>query len=234
MSKYLIFEFLELSLNLLNFSVRGYRPPDHETPLHTLDNVENHMLQELIQRKDELMFELQNYEQNNKKIRERRIDTDLIDPSTKVTCKIHPNTDERCIDLVFTVDSGAVIKAAIVSAEQLFENGSNMTNARNPSDKLSISLRPDKDVSVEMNAQVLIGHPMSYVYAKNEFGVSALQDHNHLTFHSNRTKFHVYELKYNLPKFSMYIPVKELKEDIISFVRFNTSERINRVNMIVR
>lgn len=144
--------------------VRGYRRPDADKTQMLLDIVEDKMIQELIQRKDELLYELRSHEQNIKKMKEGKSDSDLIDRSTNVTCKLQPNMKGKCVDLVIATESQAVIKAAIVKADQLFDQESIMAHAREPSNTLRIRLAPEKDVSSEMTIQALIGHAMAYVF----------------------------------------------------------------------
>jgi Bardet-Biedl syndrome 2 protein len=43
--------------------------------------------------------------------------------------------------------------------------------------------------------------------------------------------YHVFELDYKLPKFSMYVPVKDFQKEPESSVRFRVNERVNRVAM---
>lgn len=75
-----------------------------------------------------------------------------------------------------------------------------------PTESITATFAPEKDVSTELHIQALVGHKMSDYY-------------------------HVFELDFKLPKFSMYVPVKDFQKDPESSVRFTINERVNRVAM---
>ena len=81
-----------------------------------------------------------------------------------------------------------------------------MVYSQDASDTIIATFAPEKDVSTELHIQALVGHKMS-------------------------TYYHVFELDYKLPKFSMYVPVKDFQKEPESSVRFRVTERVNRVAM---
>ena len=103
--------------------------------------------------------------------------------------------------------NNTVIKATIITAEFLFgSNESCMVYSADPTDTIVATFAPEKDVSTELHIQALVGFKMSNYY-------------------------HVFELDYKLPKFSMYVPVKDFQKEPESSVRFRVNERVNRVAM---
>ena len=103
---------------------------------------------------------------------------------SQVQCHLRPNSGKGCVELVLRSTNSTVIKAVVITAELLFEkNESCVVYAQEPSDTVVATFAPVKDVSTELHIQALVGHKMSNFY-------------------------HVFEVDYKLPKFSMYVPVK--------------------------
>lgn len=165
---------------------------------------EDKELEELNQKKNELLDQLTNYEKNIEKLKDKDLDPDLIDPKTKISCRLNPNQDEKVVEIIFEADNAVVIKAAIIRAEKLFEKDAKMIVSDNPTNILKVSLNPPKDQRVELRVEVFVGHPMA-------------------------EKYHVFELNYTLPKFTMYLPVNNFKIEPKSNVTFRVKERKKKI-----
>lgn len=199
----------ELIVCSYNGEVRGYLPTEARTTqeLQQVNSkADEALIQTLTDQKQALEYELQNYEQNIKLLRSGTLHSGLINPHTTVECKLKPNKEDKCVDVVFEVNNDTVIKSAIIRAEHLFESESQVVYASNPKNFISVGLRPKKDQSIEMKIQVLVGHELG-------------------------TQFHVFELNYTMPKFSMYLPVLNFSKPPTGAVMFKIKERARRVAM---
>lgn len=144
-----------------NGEVRGFVPAEKET-LQVVDaQMEEQMLNELNLRKEELAYELKNIDDNINKMKKGEFDAGLINPKTKVACHLQPNQAQHCVDVVFSVTNDTVIKGAVFLAEQLFENESNVIYTQEPTSELKVHLCPPRDLSVDMNIQVFVGHNLA-------------------------------------------------------------------------
>uniref|UniRef100_A0A7S1IWS5 Bardet-Biedl syndrome 2 protein homolog n=1 Tax=Eutreptiella gymnastica TaxID=73025 RepID=A0A7S1IWS5_9EUGL len=191
--------------------VRGYLPMDSHAKLalgsDATAQVSDETLKMLLQQKQDLTFQISKYEENIEKSKKGDVDLALISQSTKVQCHLRPNSGKGCVELVLRSTNNTVIKATIITAEFLFgSNESCMVYSQDASDTIIATFAPEKDVSTELHIQALVGHKMS-------------------------TYYHVFELDYKLPKFSMYVPVKDFQKEPESSVRFRVTERVNRVAM---
>jgi|Transcript_82697 Bardet-Biedl syndrome 2 protein len=192
--------------------VRGYLPTDSETKVANSGSdataaVSDETLKVLLQTKQDLQFQITKYEENIEKTKKGEEDKALISQSTKVQCHLRPNSGKGCVELVLRSTNNTVIKATIITAEFLFgSNESCMVYSADPTDTIVATFAPEKDVSTELHIQALVGFKMSNYY-------------------------HVFELDYKLPKFSMYVPVKDFQKEPESSVRFRVNERVNRVAM---
>ena len=186
--------------------VRGYLPVEDEVQQSFDTKLQEDELLKLSQRREELLAELANYEENVRKMKSGEVDSSLIHSETKVNCHLEPNQDLKRVDVVFETSEEQVIKCATISAEQLFETESKFVYAKNPTNKLQVGLTPKKDVPIDLNIQILVGHNMG-------------------------TSYHVFELNYQMPRFSLYVPTQAFKKPPQSFVSFRLNERANRLIM---
>mmetsp|Transcript_51970 Transcript_51970/g.86425 ORF Transcript_51970/g.86425 Transcript_51970/m.86425 type:complete len:704 (+) Transcript_51970:55-2166(+) len=188
--------------------VRGYLPADNETTGGILDTtIEEDTLRELNQRKQELLFELKNYEDTLAKSKGVPQEQGVIPHSTRAVCTLEMNVSKKCVDLVVQTNNDTIIKSIIVFAEQLFSGESLFVHPKNPSNTLRVPISPPKDVTADMLVKIVVGTRASNV-------------------------FHVFEVAQRLPKFAMYMPVDpDRVQEPISSVTFHINERINRVIM---
>jgi len=169
--------------------VRGYLPAGEELAAMVnqggmADKLEDETLQELNQRKQELLFELRQYEQQGSKSADSgERPAGMVAKDTRIAVRLVPSTTDSCLYLTLESNNDALIKAAVVFADRLFEGGeSEAVHERSPSAELRVPLRPGKDVSAELAIKALVGGRASNV-------------------------LHVFELSYQLPKFAMYVMV---------------------------
>ncbi|KAK3236701.1 hypothetical protein CYMTET_53174, partial [Cymbomonas tetramitiformis] len=193
--------------------VKGYTPGDSDSKGNLMDtNVEEESLVDLSQRKQELLFELQQYESNMKSVSKQAGNPAeqagvVIPASTRVTSMLEMNPSKQCCELVLSTNNECVIKGVIIFAEQLFENESLFAHQQNPAPLVRVGLTPRKDVAADMLIKVMVGTRTSAIY-------------------------HVFEVDYRLPKFAMYVPIRrDEAPEPISSVQFHINERISRVNM---
>ena len=91
-----------------------------------------------------------------------------------------PFLQHRCVYLVLRTNNETRIKAAAVFAERLFEGESFVVHEKEPGAELRIPLQPRKDIAALLSVKVLAGGRTTPAY-------------------------HVFELKFHLPKFAMYV-----------------------------
>jgi len=170
--------------------VRGYLPAGEELAMMVdqggvTDKIEDEMLQELHQRKQELIFELRQYEAQGAKARAGDRAPGMIDKDTRIGLTLAPSTQDGCLYLTLASSNDSFIKAAVVFADRLFDGGESIAvHERSPSAELRIPLAHAKDVSAELQVKALVGGRASQFYQ-------------------------VFELSYQLPKFAMFVRIEQ-------------------------
>ena len=169
--------------------VRAYLPAGEELDAMgataIADKLEDETLQELNQRKQEMLSELRQYEEQAKKAKagpgEPRA-AGSIDRETRVAARLDHSLEGHSLLLILEASHDAVIKAAVVFADRLFEGGceSVAVHAKAASSEIRVPLRPPKDVGAELQVRCVVGARTA------------------------ATSFHVFELTQQLPKFCMY------------------------------
>lgn len=140
--------------------LKGFVPAQENLSKQIEDTTSDELIEKLLQKREELSNELRNYEENLKKLKSGEVDSSLIRSDSKVKCHLQPNMQENCLDIVFKTDVENIIRACIITAEQLFKTDSSMVYSKNPTNEIKVSLRPEKNVAIEMNIQVLVGFNM--------------------------------------------------------------------------
>jgi len=189
--------------------VKGYLPAkgDQEMGRDLLGrNNTEEALAELNQRKQELMYELGQYEKNLSAVKDspNAAKEGIVPMDTHVALSLELSPERQCVELVLMTNNETLIKGAIVFAEQLFDGESLYVHAPAPAASLRVPLNPKKDVTADMLIKVLVGARSNPV-------------------------FHVFELDYTLPKFIMYYLVKDRVPEPQSSVTFRTNERVQRI-----
>ena len=176
---------MELLVCSADGEVRGYLPATGETAAGGLlmeGQLEEETLRELQQRKQEMLFELKQYEEHARKQRDGTRAAGLVAPDTRINAKLTPNKQDGCLHLALSSSNDTRIRAAVVFAERVFEGESFAVHEKEPTGELCVPLRPAKDVSAELTIKALVGGRAMPVC-------------------------HVFELSMQLPRFAMYLPV---------------------------
>jgi Bardet-Biedl syndrome 2 protein len=186
--------------------VRGYIAVE-TSYTEAVETHEQDMLEKLMQQKQQALFDISNLE---KQIGAHQSNAAQVMPNaseTKLSCKLRPNAGGGAIDLVLSVSGGAVIQGATIAAEIVFGSAEAVfVAADEPSDTLVASFKLEKDVAAELKVTAMVGFA----------GVELFQ---------------VHDLTVKLPKFAMYVPVREFTADPEGCVTARINERINRMVM---
>lgn len=170
-------------------------------------HVEEETLRELNQRKQEMEFELRQYAETARKHKSGERQAGLVAPDTRVSIEFETNKQDRCVCLILRSSNDALIKAAVVFAERVFDGESFVVHAKDPATELRVPLRPPKDVAAMLTIKALAGGRTTPAY-------------------------HVFELSFQLPKFAMYV-VMEGGAHVApnAGVSFQLRERASRVHV---
>jgi Bardet-Biedl syndrome 2 protein len=172
-----------------------------------VESKEKFLLDSLMQERQALASELKTVE-TQLEMHQKGAGRDSQMPSlgTAISCRVRPNADGRCIELVLTASEG-VVRSAIVTGEHIFDkNESAFFCANEPTNTLMCGLRLDKDVASEVSVAVMVAtSPIDQC-------------------------FQVHDLIVRLPKFAMYVPVKELARQPQGYAIARISERASRFN----
>uniref|UniRef100_A0A383WCU1 Bardet-Biedl syndrome 2 protein homolog n=1 Tax=Tetradesmus obliquus TaxID=3088 RepID=A0A383WCU1_TETOB len=103
----------------------------------------------------------------------------MIPPDTRVDSCIALNKVTLSCELTLRTNNASVIKAALIFGEQVFQGESLFVRPPQPSSSLTVQLAPARDTPVMLLMKVLVGSRTSQVY-------------------------HVFELEIELPKYAMY------------------------------
>lgn len=163
------------------------------------------ILEKLMQQRQDLQFQVTSLDHQMEKQRKGEDDSNMPSAQTTVTCKLRPNAQAKSIELVLTATEGAVIRSAIIAAPLLFgANESCFVYAEEPTATLVASFALEKDIATELSISAMVGFNMS-------------------------DTFQVHDLKFKLPRFAMYIPLKELSSEPNGKVTTRISDRLTRV-----
>ncbi|XP_061450545.1 Bardet-Biedl syndrome 2 protein isoform X2 [Rhineura floridana] len=200
--------------------VRGYLPASQEMKGKLLDtSVDQDLIRELSQKKQNLLLELRNYEENTKQVElniqvnEMDVQRGVIPANTQLQTALSVNlgseSESAHVELRISTSNDTIIRAVLIFAEGIFEGESHVIHPslQNLSSRIKIPLIPPKDMPVELNIKAFVGY-------------------------KNSLQFHVFELSRQLPRFSMYtLSSPDSASGPLSFVRFAISERVQTVIM---
>uniref|UniRef100_A0A670YE55 Bardet-Biedl syndrome 2 protein homolog n=1 Tax=Pseudonaja textilis TaxID=8673 RepID=A0A670YE55_PSETE len=194
--------------------VRGYLPGTQEMKGRLMDrSVEQDLIRGLSQKKQNLLLELQNYEENSKvelntQVNEMDGQRGVIPANTQLQTAFSVNlgseNESAHVELCISTSNDTIIRAVLIFAEGIFENESHVIHptSQNLSSSIKIPLCPPKDIPVELNIKALVGYKKS-------------------------TQFHVFELSRQLPRFSMYALCRpDSATRPLSFVKFTLGEKV--------
>ncbi|XP_075796511.1 BBSome complex member BBS2 isoform X3 [Pelodiscus sinensis] len=200
--------------------VRGYLPGSQEMKGNLMDtSAEQDLIRELSQKKQNLLLELRNYEENSKQVelsaqvKEADGQRGVIPANTQLQTALSVNlgsdSQPAHVELCISTSNDTVIRAVLIFAEGIFEGESHVVHPslQNLSGRIQVPLTPSKDVPVDLHIKAFVGY-------------------------RNSTQFHVYELTRQLPRFSMYaLSSPDSAPEPLSFVNLTISERVQRVVM---
>uniref|UniRef100_A0A2K6T6M8 Bardet-Biedl syndrome 2 protein homolog n=1 Tax=Saimiri boliviensis boliviensis TaxID=39432 RepID=A0A2K6T6M8_SAIBB len=197
--------------------IRGYLPGMAETRGNLMDtSVEQDLIRELSQKKQNLLLELRNYEENSKAelgspLNEADGHRGIIPANTRLHTMLSVNlgneTQTAHTEVCISTSNDTIIRAVLIFAEGIFAGESHVVHPsiHNLSSSIRIPIAPPKDVPVDLHLKAFVGYRSS-------------------------TQFHVFELTRQLPRFSMYaLTSLDSASEPISYVNFTIAERAQRV-----
>uniref|UniRef100_A0A6I8P0X5 BBSome complex member BBS2 n=1 Tax=Ornithorhynchus anatinus TaxID=9258 RepID=A0A6I8P0X5_ORNAN len=208
---------LQLICCSVDGEVRGYLPGGPEMKGNLMDtSVEQELIRELSQKKQNLLLELRNYEENSKTelsgpVKESDGQRGIIPANTKLqtTLSVNLGTESQAahVELCISTSNDTIIRAVLIFAEGIFAGESHVVHPSIPnlSSLIRIPIIPPKDVPVDLHLKIFVGYRSS-------------------------TQFHVFELMRQLPRFSMYtLSSTDSSREPQSYVNFTINERVQRV-----
>ncbi|KAJ8281179.1 hypothetical protein GJAV_G00064420 [Gymnothorax javanicus] len=199
--------------------VRGYLPASKEMKGNLMDtSMEQDLIRELSQRKQNLLLELRNYEENSKAssgalLSEGDAQMGVIPANTQLqtalSVKAATESQKAHIELNISTPNETIIRAVLIFAEGIFEGESHVVHpsVQNLSGCVRVPIVPPKDIPVDLHIKAFVG------------GKSSAQ-------------FHVFEITRQLPRFSMYdLHVDPAAAQPSGRVTFNINDRPQRVVM---
>ncbi|OXB74090.1 UNVERIFIED_CONTAM: hypothetical protein H355_003153 [Colinus virginianus] len=187
--------------------VRGYLPGGEEMKGNLMDTcAEQDMIRELSQKKQNLLLELRNYEENTKaELSSQRKEADgqrgVIPANTQLQTSLSVNLGSD--------SQSAHVELCIFTTNGIFEGESHVVHpsVQSLSGCVRVPLTPPKDVPVDLHIKAFVGY-------------------------RNSTQFYVFELTRQLPRFSMYaLSSPDSAAEPLSFVSCATNERPQRIVM---
>uniref|UniRef100_A0A9L0TKE8 Bardet-Biedl syndrome 2 protein homolog n=1 Tax=Equus caballus TaxID=9796 RepID=A0A9L0TKE8_HORSE len=199
--------------------IRGYLPGTAEMRGNLLDtSIEQDLIRELSQKKQNLLLELRNYEENAKAessspLNEADGHRGIIPANTKLHTALSVNlgneTQAAHAELCISTSNDTIIRAVLIFAEGIFLGESHVVHPsiHNLSSSIRIPITPPKDVPVDLHLKTFVGYRCS-------------------------TQFHVFELTRQLPRFSMYaLTSPDSASEPLSYVNFTIAERAQRITV---
>uniref|UniRef100_A0A452T0M3 Bardet-Biedl syndrome 2 protein homolog n=1 Tax=Ursus maritimus TaxID=29073 RepID=A0A452T0M3_URSMA len=199
--------------------IRGYLPGTAEMRGNLMDtSVEQDLFRELSQKKQNLLLELRNYEENAKaELSSPQSEADgprgIIPANTKLHTALSVNlgheTQAAHAELCISTSNDTIIRAVLIFAEGIFLGESHVVHPsiHNLSSSIRIPITPPKDVPVDLHLKTFVGYRSS-------------------------TQFHVFELTRQLPRFSMYaLTSPDPAREPLSYVNFVIAERAQRITV---
>uniref|UniRef100_A0A8B9YHK9 Bardet-Biedl syndrome 2 protein homolog n=1 Tax=Bos mutus grunniens TaxID=30521 RepID=A0A8B9YHK9_BOSMU len=199
--------------------IRGYLPGTAEMRGNLMDiSVEQDLIRELSQKKQNLLLELRNYEENAKAelsspLNEADGHRGVIPANTKLHTALSVSLGSEAqaahAELCISTSNDTIIRAVLIFAEGVFAGESHVVHpsVHHLSSSVRIPITPPKDIPVDLHLKTFVGYRSS-------------------------TQFHVFELTRQLPRFSMYaLTSPDPASEPLSYVNFIIAERAQRVVM---
>ncbi|XP_077451373.1 BBSome complex member BBS2 [Stigmatopora argus] len=191
--------------------VRGYLPAGKELKGNLMDSsAEQDLIRELSNRRQNLLLELRNYEENSK----GELDSTGGIPAntqlqTALTVRAATEVQKAHVELCITTPNETIIRAVLIFSEGIFEGESHVVHpsVQNLSGCVRVPIVPPKDIPVDLHVKAFVGV-------------------------KNSTQFHVFEITRQLPRFSMYdMTVDPSAPPPTGRVTFTINDRPQRVAM---
>lgn len=208
---------IQLICTSVEGEVRGYLPASKEMKGNLMDaSVEQDLIRELSQRKQNLLLELRNYEENAKAVpgvSDGESKMGMIPANTQLQTALSvrraTESHKAHIELNISTPNETIIRAVLIFAEGIFEGESHVVHpsAQNLSGCVCVPIIPPKDIPVDLHIKAFVGGKTS-------------------------TQFHVFEITRQLPRFSMYdLNVDPSATQPTGRVTFSINDRPQRVVM---
>ncbi|KAM6946405.1 BBSome complex member BBS2 [Aplochiton taeniatus] len=195
--------------------VRGYLPASKELKGNLMDSsVEQDLIRDLSQRRQNLLLELRNYEENAKAVlpnREGQTGSIPANTQLQTALAVRGTTEAQRahIELSISTPNETIIRAVLIFAEGIFEGESHVVHpgGQNLSGCVRVPIAPPKDIPVDLHIKAFVGGKTS-------------------------SQFHVFEITRQLPRFSMYdLAVDPTAPPPTGKVTFSVNDRSQRVVM---
>ncbi|KAL2093165.1 hypothetical protein ACEWY4_010477 [Coilia grayii] len=208
---------IQLICTSVEGEVRGYLPASKEMKGNLMDSsVEQDLVRELSQRKQNLLLELRNYEENAKAApgaSEGDSGMGVIPANTQLqtalAVRAATESQKAHIELSISTPNETIIRSVLIFAEGIFEGESHVVHPspQNLSGCVRVPIIPPKDIPVDLHVKAFVGG-------------------------KNSTQFHVFEITRQLPRFSMYdYNVQHGGPQPTGRVTFSINDRPQRVVM---
>uniref|UniRef100_A0A8C7CM72 Bardet-Biedl syndrome 2 protein homolog n=2 Tax=Oncorhynchus TaxID=8016 RepID=A0A8C7CM72_ONCKI len=208
---------IQLICTSVEGEVRGYLPASKEMKGNLMDSsVEQDLIRELSQRRQNLLLELRNYEENAKAVpgaSERDTQMGVIPANTQLqtvlSVRAATESQRSHIELSISTPNETIIRAVLIFAEGIFEGESHVVHpsAQNLCGSICVPIIPPKDIPVDLHIKAFVGGKSS-------------------------SQFHVFEITRQLPRFSMYdLNVEPEAPQPTGKVTFTINDRPQRVVM---
>merc|ERR1740138_1139256 len=127
-------------------------------------------------------MDLTSYQEQLKQFRQGNRDSaqGVIPTDTKLSIALKSNKSMGTVELHLMTSNYSVIRAVVIFAEHLFDGEACMLHPIPPSNNVIVQISPAKDVQTMMSIKALAG------------------------LSSSSVQYHVFEVNYLMPKFSMY------------------------------
>uniref|UniRef100_A0A3B3RAJ6 BBSome complex member BBS2 n=1 Tax=Paramormyrops kingsleyae TaxID=1676925 RepID=A0A3B3RAJ6_9TELE len=208
---------MQLICTSVDGEVRGYLPASKEMKGSLMDSsVEQDLIRELSQRRQNLLLELRNYQENAKAVQgspgpEGDNQMGVIPANTQLqtalSVKAATETQKAHIELNISTPNDTIIRAVLIFAEGIFEGESHVVHpsAQHLSGCIRVPIIPPNDIPVDLHIKAFVGGRSS-------------------------TQFHVFEITRQLPRFSMYdLHVDAAGSQPTGRVTFSINDRPQRV-----
>mmetsp|Transcript_9454 Transcript_9454/g.21644 ORF Transcript_9454/g.21644 Transcript_9454/m.21644 type:complete len:710 (+) Transcript_9454:98-2227(+) len=165
----------------------------------------------LNQTKQELLCELQNYEDNVRHMKSGQMKQGegqlvMVPVETDIKCQWRVDAEKKLVNLSVATNNDRVVRAVVIFADQLFPGESQFICPKEQHSELLIPLAPAKDVANDLFLKVFVGV-------------------------RNGNLFYLKEQNYKMPRFSMYVPVPSGARvpDIDGKVTFEIEHKVSKV-----